>query len=492
MDSQTTPLSGPSANTASVHRRPRVLSPALLAGFIVIVIVLVVTLVADLANLRNVYTTNEVVTHTHAIRAGLEGILTRMVDAETGERGFIITGEPGYLEPYNRSRAVIVAELARVRELVGDDPDQQADFDRLSAAADVRLQEMNATVRARRELGLAAAQAMVATNIEKRTMDGLRAIVDRMEGREDALTAKRTAEAAQSYQTARFTAVVTTIVALLALIGLFVAVKRYGDERVRAARAAEEQATRLREALQQKDDFVALVSHELRTPTNTIAGWARMLDEGTIRPDRSANAIGAVRRNAETLRQLLDDLMDTTQLVTGRMRLVEEVVDLRLVVLDAIDAVRLSAENKGVVLTDDLPLDVPSVRGDPVRLKQIVWNLLSNAIKFTPTGGQVSIALMATDGLRVEVRDSGAGIHPDFLPHVFERYRQASVATSAQRGVGLGLAIVRHLVELHGGTVSAYSAGLGRGAIFIINLPAISEPGLRSTGLSLEQAALRR
>jgi len=455
----------------------RVLTPELLAGFVLIIVILIAMLVVGLNNLRNVYATSEALEHTHAVKIALQELLASTLDAETGERGFIITGLPSYLEPYERARTRLSTNLAHVRALTMSNPEQQADVDRLAAAAEVKLEELALAIRQRREFGFTAAQAMVTTSVGKQTMDEMRAIVTRMQAREDALTALRAAQEVQSYRTARLTEYVITGVAFFAVVALFFVTERYGAERMRAVRAAEAQQAQLREALQLKDEFVALVAHELRTPTNTIVGWARMLEEGTLNPDRADKAVAAISRNAASLRQLIDDLMDTSQLVSGRMRLTIGVVDLAEVVRDAIEAVRLSADNKNVALMAHIEPGLPSMRGDAGRLKQVVWNLAANAIKFTPKGGEVTVTLASIDrGLRLEVRDSGIGIDAAFLPHVFERFRQATVPSAGQGGVGLGLAIVRHLVELHGGTVSAHSAGLGQGSTFVIELP-ITTPG---------------
>jgi signal transduction histidine kinase len=453
----------------------RVLTPGILAGFFVIVLVLIATLIVGLANLRNVYSASEAVARTYLVKVALSELLLAAVDAETGERGFIITGEAEYLDPYDRAREVVVADISRVGALVADNPEQRADLDRLSAVTEVKLHELAEAVRQRREMGFAAAQAIVTTNVGMRTMDRMREIVARMETREDTLLAVRTADAAQNYRTAASTRIVTTAAAILAVVALFLGTLRYGAHRLRAERAARTQEAQLRETLQLKDEFVALVSHELRTPANTIAGWTRMLQQGAVSPDRAANAIAAITRNAESLRQLLDDLLDTSQLVSGRMRLAIGMVDLASVVQEAMDAVRLSADNKGVILTSELPAGVPlMMRGDAGRLKQVVWNLLANAIKFTPAGGHVTVSIALFDrGTRLDVRDSGEGIDPAFLPHIFERFRQAA-STGAQRGLGLGLAIVRHLVELHGGTISAYSEGPGKGATFVIEWPTMT------------------
>ena len=476
MNSATHP-SASSQPAASTIPWSDVLTPGLLIGFVGIIAILIGTLVVGLANLRTVHVTSEAVAQTHSVKVALQHVLTTMVDAETGERGFIITGAASYLEPYDRARDAIASEFERVGALTAVDQEQRADLDRLSDSVELKLRELAEAIRQRRESGFSAAQAQVATNVGKRTMDGIRAIVARMEARQDALLAARTAQAAQSYSVALVTRFITTGVALLAVIALFFGTLRYGAMRVRATRAAEAQQEQLREALRQKDDFVALVSHELRTPTNTIVGWARMLADGTIRAERSEHAIAAIGRSAESLHQLIGDLMDTSQLVSGRMRLTVGAVNLEELVRDAIDSVRLSADNKGVVLTDAIQPDLPLMRGDAGRLKQIVWNLLTNAIKFTPDGGQVTVALATVEaGLRLQVQDTGDGIDVAFLPHVFERYRQAAPATPSQRGIGLGLAIVRHLVELHGGTVSAHSPGLGHGSTFVIELPLMPCP----------------
>ncbi|PYQ71815.1 MAG: hypothetical protein DMG01_25130 [Acidobacteria bacterium] len=436
----------------------RVLTPGLVIGFVGAIVVLLAMLFVGLGNLHDVYGTTEAVAHTYAVKAALEQLLSKIVDAETGERGFMITGDGKYLEPYEPARMTISTSFAETRTLMADNRAQQVDLDRLSTLSDRKFEELSKAVSARRESGFAAAQAKVADNVGKQLMDEMRVIVARMEAREDALLAVRSADAARSYRSAQLTRLVAIGVGLLTVIGLFVVTLRYGIDRLRATRALEAKHGELREALQLKDEFVALVSHELRTPMATIVGWARMLEQHTMRPDRIESAISAINRNADSLRQLIDDLMDTSQLVSGRMRLAVGPVDLGDVIRDAIDAVRLSADNKGLILTDSVAQDHPL--------------LMQGAIKFTPAGGHVTVVLTATDrGFRLEVSDTGIGIDPDFLPDVFERFRQATNAPTPQRGIGLGLAIVRHLVELHGGRITAESAGVGRGSTFVIELP---------------------
>jgi signal transduction histidine kinase len=228
------------------------------------------------------------------------------------------------------------------------------------------------------------------------------------------------------------------------------------------------------EANRLKDEFLATLSHELRTPLNAIVGWVHLLRAGRLGADTTAHALEVIARNAEAQSQLIADMLDVSRIVSGRLRLDVSAVDLVHVVSAALDTVRPAADAKGVRLESVLEAgEAVTVAGDPGRLQQVVWNLLSNAIKFTGEGGTVSVHLELTAAdARLTVTDSGVGIRPDFLPHVFELFRQAdSSSTRAHGGLGLGLAIVRHLVELHGGTVQAWSAGTGQGARFTVELP---------------------
>ena len=223
-----------------------------------------------------------------------------------------------------------------------------------------------------------------------------------------------------------------------------------------------------------KDEFLATVSHELRTPLNAVLGWARMLELKQLPPDRATYAIETIARNALALVHLIDDLLDVSRIVTGTLHLAPQPVDLVAVAQAALDAVRPLAVTRNVHLAlspDRLAFE--TVSGDPGRLEQVIWNLLANAIKFTPEGGRVDVFIeRSADHMEIRVVDTGQGISPDFLPHVFERFRQADGATTRRHtGLGLGLAIVRQLLELHGGTVHAASPGVGLGATFTVRLP---------------------
>jgi PAS domain S-box-containing protein len=240
--------------------------------------------------------------------------------------------------------------------------------------------------------------------------------------------------------------------------------------RERAARAEAEEANRL------KDEFLATLSHELRTPLTAILGWARLLQTNDFDQAVMTRALETIERNARAQNQLIDDLLDTSRIITGKLRLDVRSVDLADVITAAADAVRPAADAKAIRLQTLLDPQAGPVSGDPDRLQQVVWNLLSNAIKFTPKGGRVQVRLERVNShVEIIVSDNGMGIAPEFLPHVFDRFRQADQATTRTHGgLGLGLSIVRQLVELHGGTVSVESEGEGLGTTFKLNLPLLA------------------
>jgi PAS domain S-box-containing protein len=235
--------------------------------------------------------------------------------------------------------------------------------------------------------------------------------------------------------------------------------------------AAQRERANLEEANRAKDEFLATLSHELRTPLNAMLGWTKLLRTGQLDPEAASRALDTIERNTKAQAQLIEDLLDMSRIIAGKIRLDVRPVDLGIVVAAAVEVVR-PALGKGVTL--EMALETPCVvRGDMERLQQIVWNLLTNAIKFTPEGGRIDVRLAAVgDRAEISVADTGLGIKAEFLPHVFDRFRQADSSSSRRHGgLGLGLAIVRHLVELHGGSVAVASEGHKRGSTFSIALP---------------------
>jgi putative addiction module CopG family antidote len=256
-------------------------------------------------------------------------------------------------------------------------------------------------------------------------------------------------------------------------------------ERIReqAARVEAEAANRL------KDEFLQVLSHEIRTPLNGMLGWVKMLNQGKLDSSATAHALATIERNAKAQAKLVDDLLDVSRIIRGQLHLEKRPVSLITVITEAVETVRPQAEAKDIIIKSMLDQSASSVFGDASRLQQVVWNLLTNAIKFTPSRGQVEICLqsLGTDAL-LQIKDTGIGIRADFLPYLFDRFRQADASTTrTYGGLGLGLAIVRHLVEMHGGSVQAHSPGVGQGATFCVQLPLMSSS---STSVGAESMAI--
>nr|WP_322720781.1 YlcI/YnfO family protein [Nostoc sp. ChiQUE02]MDZ8233862.1 YlcI/YnfO family protein [Nostoc sp. ChiQUE02] len=241
--------------------------------------------------------------------------------------------------------------------------------------------------------------------------------------------------------------------------------------REQAAREAADRANRI------KDEFLAVLSHELRSPLNPILGWTHLLQNGKLSEARRAEALKIIERNANLQTQLIEDLLDISRIMQGKLSLTAAPVSLSFVISAAVETVRLAAEAKNIAIALDLDSEIAPISGDATRLQQVMWNLLTNAVKFTPHSGQVSVELRQLDGLaQIRVIDTGKGINPQFLPYVFEYFRQEDGSTTRKfGGLGLGLAIVRQIVEMHGGTVTAESQGENQGATFIIQLPLMQQ-----------------
>lgn len=254
-------------------------------------------------------------------------------------------------------------------------------------------------------------------------------------------------------------------------------------QQVQARREAED-------ANRAKDEFLATLSHELRTPLNAILGWAKMVTDSKLDEDAQRRALETIHRNARVQAQLIDDILDVSRIISGKLKLEVRPIELSTVVESAVESLLPAAEAKGIRLQRVLDSGSSMISGDPNRLQQVIWNLLSNAVKFTPKGGRVQIRLERINShVEIIVTDTGMGIPPNILPYVFDRFRQADSATTRQHGgLGLGLAIVRHLVEMHGGTVEAESSGAGDGSTFTVKLPLIA---LRSVDIASQNGEQR-
>ena len=289
--------------------------------------------------------------------------------------------------------------------------------------------------------------------------------------------------AAGPRNTFRFWMIVGNRILLFSSVVLFASARRNAERSLKAqAQTLEEAIARERRARDEaeranrlKDQFLATVSHELRTPLNAVLGWAALLTRVDADGDTARRAAAAIERGARAQAQLVEDILDTSRIVGGNLRIDRQVLPLSSAVSDAVTTMQVAAEAKQITIDSTLD-DTIHVLGDASRLRQVAYNLLSNAIKFTPDGGRIAIALrQAGDAAELQVRDTGIGIEPAFFPYLFERFRQGDASMTRQHGgLGLGLAITRYLVELHGGTVTAESAGPGQGACFIVRLPLAS------------------
>ena len=258
--------------------------------------------------------------------------------------------------------------------------------------------------------------------------------------------------------------------------------KNTEKERERLLKAEKEARQLAEQANRFKDEFLAVVSHELRSPLNSIVGWASLLLEGNLAKERVHHAIETILRNAEAQNQLIGDLLDVARIISGKMRLDIKSIDVNSAVTSAIEVLQPAARAKNIQIENEAHTSVSTIPADPDRIQQILWNLLSNAVKFTPVGGRIVIRSSQQDSIvKISVTDNGMGIAPELLPVIFERFRQGDMgSTRNYGGLGLGLAIVRHLVELHGGVIRASSGGPGRGAEFVVELPADSRIPLQN------------
>ncbi|MEO8275685.1 MAG: ATP-binding protein [Thermoanaerobaculia bacterium] len=272
---------------------------------------------------------------------------------------------------------------------------------------------------------------------------------------------------------------------------LYAEVRKSADVRMElleGERSARESAERLSSL---KDEFLSTLSHELRTPLSAILGWAQVLRRGAPKADDLQKGLEAIERNARVQTRLIEELLDMSRITSGRVRLDVQQVDPASVIEAAIETVRPAAEGKGIRIERLFDSGAGPISGDPARLQQILWNLLSNAIKFTPRQGKIQILLQRVNSsVEISVSDTGTGIQPEFLPLVFERFRQADgSSTRSHGGLGMGLAIVKHLVELHGGTVKAASAGEGRGSTFVVRFPLSVLQGYVASDLRLHSGS---
>ncbi len=424
------------------------------------------------------------------IRIELRELLAAYVNAETGQRGFLLTGEEAYLEPYLAARATIERSDLRMKTLLIPEQELAGLRDQIEVLGAQRMAALARTITERRERGPEAALAILRQGHGKELMDDIRALAAKLDAELEGTTKGLQTAAEQRLLFTTALNFVTGAGVFSALIGIFFLARRQFGEREKLAvaersardrvesllaseRSAHSEATH---ANKLKDEFLAVVSHELRTPLNAILGWTTLLREGADDPQELREGLESIDRNAHAQARLIDDLLDVSRIISGKVRLRISEVDVRALAFAVVDGLRPAAEARGVKFTLTAGEEGAEVLGDPDRLQQVVWNLVSNAIKFTPRGGEVELSVArAGSAVALEIRDTGQGIRADFLPRIFDRFAQQDASTTrGQSGLGLGLSIARHLVELHGGSISARSAGEGQGATFHVEIPMIA------------------
>ncbi len=468
---------------------------SLLFGFVALLLLLVFDTGMNVRTAAHLRVAQRRIAEVAGIRIELRELLAAYVNAETGQRGFLLTGEESYLEPYQEARATIERSDLRMKTLLTPETELAGLRDRIEALGSQRMVKMGRTISERREHGLEAALAMLRQGGGRELMDDIRSLATKLDAELEATTKGLLAAAERQLFFTASVNFATAAVVAASLIALFFMTRRQFGEREtlvvaeRAARArvesllASERAahSEATHANKLKDEFLAVVSHELRTPLNAILGWTSLLRDGADDAQELKEGLDTIERNAHAQAHLIDDLLDVSRIISGKVRLRISEVDVRALALAVVDGLRPAAEARGVKIALRANEEATEVLGDPDRLQQVVWNLVSNAIKFTPRGGEVELSVArAGSAVALEVRDTGQGIRPEFLPRIFDRFSQQDASTTrGQSGLGLGLAISRHLVELHGGSITARSAGEGHGSTFHVEIPMIAVRELR-------------
>ncbi|HEU0179863.1 MAG TPA: CHASE3 domain-containing protein [Blastocatellia bacterium] len=598
----------------------------IMAGAGLVLAILLINALISYRATRRLIDNERLVAHAYEVLDELEDVLATMDDAETGERGYLLTGEKSYLEPYQSAVSAIHTRVEKLAQMTADDSYQQSHIPALQRDIADRLDNLKNQIDWRKSGHAEGAREVALAGAGKRQMDDLRQDIAGMEGEENDLLKRRSDESKASGRNAFLTDFVANLIACALLSSVSYVVVSDVNARKRAEEALrqqrewlqvtlssigdaviasdtngavtflnpvaesltrwkqeEAQGRQLREvfnivneqtrqtvdnpalramregsivglanhttliaqdgtetpiddsgapikgaegkiigavlifrditerklveeerskllaseraarekaeaANRSKDEFVAMISHEIRSPLNSILGWAQMLRKGKFDQAETERAVEIIERSAKSQSQLIEDLLDISRVITGKLTLNVRSVELAQIIEAAMDSIRPAADAKAIQLQARIESRSSLVSGDPNRLQQVVWNLLSNAVKFTPKHGRVEVSLERVDSqLQLKVRDSGVGINPEFLPFVFDRFSQAN--TTSERkfgGLGLGLAIVRHLVELHGGTAQADSPGEGQGATFTVTLPV---KAVRDETSEIERAA---
>ncbi len=452
-------------------------------GLTVGLCVLVVVGVDSYINLLNFRIAQGWVEHTQIVKNKLDDLLLQLTEAETDQRGYILTGDIRYLKLYQTSIKTVNPEIQALRKLTMDNPSQQRRLNQIEPLVLTKLAELQQTIDLRSQSFDAALQ-VIRTDKGRLLMNEIQQLVREMDDTENKLLKQRSSNAAAQAQDTTVIIILGSLLAAIVVASAIFTLNQDINKRIKVENQLQtlnselelrviNRTEQLEAASRAKDEFLSILSHELRTPLNAMLGWSRLLQAGNLSEAKKIQAIEVIERNAKSQAQLIDDLLDISRVIQGQLRLNVRSVQPLSFIEAAIDTVRPAAEARSIRLQAVLDPSAGPISGDPDRLQQVVWNLLSNAIKFTPKGGRVQIRLERINShIEITVSDNGNGISAEFLPYVFDRFRQSdSTITRTYGGLGLGLAIVRQLVEMHGGNVLAASPGEGQGATFTVILP---------------------
>jgi signal transduction histidine kinase len=514
-DSPSPPSISPAAPSATsdARRSSGVLRrrPLWILGFCIVLLAILAIGFVSYTEMSVLANSSARVQRSYDVLQTLHDLNTALTDTETNQRGYLLTQDTSYLEAYDAAIAQIRLALTELHRLTNAENSHNEAIIRLAQLAGAKLDEMQRAIHAIQRGEKRGALQAFSNGPGRQLMDDFRRDTLELEANQRELLEIHRRREYRARLASEGVLVATVLLSLL-FVGAAAFINRRFDERrrllekevaerkraeerrealltsERAARSEAERATRL------KDEFVATMSHELRTPLNAIVGWASILRHDP-RADTVKQGVEVIQRNAKLQARMVEDLLDMSRILSGKLAMELQRTDLSVIVEAAVAAVRPTADAKNVRLHASIS-PTPPVNGDPGRLQQVLWNLLTNAIKFTPAGGLVTILTRETerDGVKsveISVTDTGQGIDPTFLPFVFERFRQADASTTRRHGgLGLGLSIVKSLVEMHQGSVEAMSPGEGQGSTFIVTLPlakgaatldqTVTEPALQS------------
>jgi len=471
-------------------------------GFTVGIVLMIAMGGISFRNTRRVVEDADWVEHTDRVLNGLGALLSDEQDLETGQRGFLVTGDERYLEPYAAGLERIAQNLKVLRDSTVDNPNQQRQLDRLEPLLRAKHDELAETISLRRTAGLDAAVAVVLTDVGKDIMDEIRSVIAEMEGEERTLRVERAAQSASTARQTRWFIVLGSLFGVTALAGISlltipgvigidrdIAARKLAEvalekERQELERRVDERTADLSLAnvelaatSRAKDEFLANMSHELRTPLNAILGSSESLQEGVYGPLNATqqDSVQLVEESGRHLLALINDVLDLAKVNVGRLELVMSPADLSDLCRTSLQFIKEPAQKKWLKVVTAFDEQVGTVQVDALRLKQILVNLLSNAVKFTPEGGTVGLEVTGdpeAEVVRLAVWDTGIGISAEDQPQLFQAFVQLDAGLDRNyEGTGLGLALVARMVELHGGSVSVESAGEAQGTRFTVALP---------------------